>query len=723
MVKKGTRSSEVDEDAMKSAIEEVFNKTLSIRKSAQKYGVKPTTLESRLSKINKQVAGEEDNTVRVFSSKYSSNQVFTAEEEIQLNTYILNCSKMHYGLTIVQVRKLAYEFAKAKKLRYPHTWDHNKMAGKDWLDSFRKRHTNLSLRKPENTSAARCFSFNKTAVNDFYGNLEKVYTKYKFTADRIFNFDESGISTVLNTPKVLAEKNQKQIGQLVSAERGELVTFGGIISAGGNTIPPLFIFPRVHFKDHFMTGAPEGSLGIATKSGWINSGIFLEVLKHIQKKSSCSKDNPILLLVDNHESHVTIEAVDYARDNGIVYLSFPPHTTHRLQPLDVGIFGPFKAKLKTAFNDWHVNNPGKTLNIYNIPQLAKLAYFESFTGKNITSAFEKTGIWPFNKLAFSDDDFAAVSVYHSGSTSGPDVSVVQTNTEEVEQQDIPPGLAHTSSSLLPLPLEPAQGGQSSSTVDQGFPQSSVSASPPLPTPTTPPASLSAVTPEVVRPYPEVDRNAPKKSNKGRQPGKSRIYTDTPEKTRLEEIEKAKQLKKQELERKQKVKEMKRALSLSGKQKRQKKTVNIAKPKRQKKALKPNSENETDSEEGANVSLRESSCSPIQEMSEESDFQDETPVMSVNIKEGCFILVKFEKKRFVLYYVGQVLKKYSPTEYNVSFLRKKSGTWKFVFPSTKDEGTVYISDIVHILSPSKSALTARTAHIFSFEKDLSMYNVG
>lgn len=87
-----------------------------------------------------------------------------------------------------------------------------------------------------------------------------------------------------------------------------------------------------------MDGAPEGSLGMATRSGWINTTIFLEVLKHIQKKTLCSKDNPILLLVDNHESHVTIEAVDYARDNGIVYLSFPPHTTHRLQPLDVGVF-------------------------------------------------------------------------------------------------------------------------------------------------------------------------------------------------------------------------------------------------------------------------------------------------------------------------------------------------------------------------------------------------
>lgn len=164
----------------------------------------------------------------------------------------------------------------------------------------------------------------------------------------------------MSTPKVLAEKCQKQVGQLVSGERGELVTFGGIISASGNTIPPLFIFPRVHFKDHFMAGAPEGSLGVATRSGWINSDIFVQVLKHIQKKTSCSKENPILLLVDNHESHVTIEAIDYARDNGIVYISFPPHTTHRLQPLDVGVFGPFKAKLKVAFNDWHVSNPGKT---------------------------------------------------------------------------------------------------------------------------------------------------------------------------------------------------------------------------------------------------------------------------------------------------------------------------------------------------------------------------
>lgn len=64
-----------------------------------------------------------------------------------------------------------------------------------------------------------------------------------------------------------------------------------------------------------------------------------------------TKENPILLLCDNHKSHISIEAIDYARENWIVYLTFPPHTSHKLQPLDVTVFGPFKAKLKVAFND------------------------------------------------------------------------------------------------------------------------------------------------------------------------------------------------------------------------------------------------------------------------------------------------------------------------------------------------------------------------------------
>lgn len=126
---------------------------------------------------------------------------------------------MHYGLTTIQARKLAYEYAKSLCLKYPAKWEENKMAGREWMCGFCRRNPELSLRKPENTSAARSFAFNKTSVTEFYTNLKTVLERHPLTADRIYNFDESGVSTILDTPKVLAPRYQKQVGQIVSAER------------------------------------------------------------------------------------------------------------------------------------------------------------------------------------------------------------------------------------------------------------------------------------------------------------------------------------------------------------------------------------------------------------------------------------------------------------------------------------------------------------------------
>ena len=47
-----------------------------------------------------------------------------------------------------------------------------------------------------------------------------------------------------------------------------------------------------------------------------------------------------LLLVDGHSSHVNLAFLDYATSNRVVVLVLPPHSTHRLQPLDLGLFGP-----------------------------------------------------------------------------------------------------------------------------------------------------------------------------------------------------------------------------------------------------------------------------------------------------------------------------------------------------------------------------------------------
>lgn len=59
---------------------------------------------------------------------------------------------------------------------------------------------------------------------------------------------------------------------------GELVTFIGIISALGGTIPPVFIFPRIRNPEEYLGDGPEGSLVLGKKSGWMNSELFPLVL-------------------------------------------------------------------------------------------------------------------------------------------------------------------------------------------------------------------------------------------------------------------------------------------------------------------------------------------------------------------------------------------------------------------------------------------------------------
>ena len=136
---------------------------------------------------------------------------------------------------------------------------------------------------------------------------------YNFFADCIYNIDETGLTTVHKPVKVIAGKGVKQVGQVTSAERGTLVTMVGCINALGNFIPPFLIFPRVHFRSHMLKGAPTGTKGDANPSGWINTEIFLKRFDHFVEYGHPSKYHPLLLIMDNHKTHISIELMDKAK--------------------------------------------------------------------------------------------------------------------------------------------------------------------------------------------------------------------------------------------------------------------------------------------------------------------------------------------------------------------------------------------------------------------------
>ena len=355
-----------------------------------------------------------------------NKMILSSEMEKDLANHVKLLANMFHGLSVTKCRELAYEFAKHNEITMPSSWMKNEKAGWDWWLGFRSRHK-LSIRSPEATSFARATAFNRPVVDKFYDNLATLMDRHAFQPSQIYNVDETGCTTVQTPKAVVAATGQIQVGSITSGERGTLVTVVYAISAIGNVVPPMFIFPRVNYKDHFINGAPPGSLGKATQSGWINEDLFIEYLKHFIHHVRCSETNKVLLILDNHDSHISLQAIDLAKENGIVMLTLPPHTSHRLQPLDRSVYGPFKTAFNRAMDGWLRSNPGRTVTIYEIPQLVNEAHMAAITPANSMSGFKSTGIYPYNRQIFTELDFAAAQT-----TDQPmsDVNVAQNADEQ-----------------------------------------------------------------------------------------------------------------------------------------------------------------------------------------------------------------------------------------------------------------------------------------------------
>jgi hypothetical protein len=105
------------------------------------------------------------------------------------------------------------------------------------------------------------------------------------------------------------------------------------INAVGNGLPPMLIFPRVHFKKFMLKVAPVGSKGGANPSVWSNEQVLMEFLDHLIKHAKSQKEEPVLLFEDNHKSHFNVPVIKNAHDAGIIMIMFLPNTSHELQPL------------------------------------------------------------------------------------------------------------------------------------------------------------------------------------------------------------------------------------------------------------------------------------------------------------------------------------------------------------------------------------------------------
>lgn len=206
--------------------------------------------------------------------------------------------------------------------------------------------------------------------------------------------------------KVIAPKGKRVVASVTSGERGQTTTIICAMSATGTFVPPLMIFKRKRMNPELIERAPPGTIGGVSDSGWVDTDLFFNYIKHFVKHTKCSKESKVLLILDGHKSHTkNIQLIDFARENGLVLLSLPPHTSHKLQPLDRSFFKTLKSAFNVVCTSWLRKHPARRITVDKLGELFSEAYLKSAIVENAVSGFRTTGIHPFNSQIISDTKY------------------------------------------------------------------------------------------------------------------------------------------------------------------------------------------------------------------------------------------------------------------------------------------------------------------------------
>ena len=103
---------------------------------------------------------------------------------------------------------------------------------------------------------------------------------------------------------------------------------------------------KVHIEGWYQDEAlPKDWRIEVSPNGWTNDQIGLKWLQNIfipATNGGRTTGKYRLLVLDGHGSHLTPQFDQICSENDIIPICMPPHSSHLLQPLDVGCFSPLK---------------------------------------------------------------------------------------------------------------------------------------------------------------------------------------------------------------------------------------------------------------------------------------------------------------------------------------------------------------------------------------------
>jgi hypothetical protein len=352
--------------------------SLSIRSAAARYSVPRKTLTRRRDGI----ASRRDTI--------SKSKKLSESEEQTLVNHIRDLASKGFSPKPTMVKDMANTLRHARAAS---------PVGHNWVSTFIKRRPELKSSINRKYDYRRALCEDPVLIQGWFDRVAEFKTKFGIQESDIYNFDEAGFMIgQIDSNIVVTGSDQRGAPKTVQPGNRQWVSLILGVNAEGWSVPPyLVVSGQNHLASWYQEGAlkPDWKIHVS-ENGWTTNDIGLDWLKHFnQYTKDRTTGGKRLLVLDGHESHHSAQFEEYCRFNNIETIAMPPHSSHLLQPLDVGCFSPLKKAYGAQID--------KLIRAH-ITHITKEDFFPAFRvafdltihESNIKAGFRGAGLVPFD---------------------------------------------------------------------------------------------------------------------------------------------------------------------------------------------------------------------------------------------------------------------------------------------------------------------------------------
>jgi hypothetical protein len=199
---------------------------------------------------------------------------------------------------------------------------------------------------------------------------------------------------------------------MVNKGGGRITMIGGSL-ASGDSFPPLCIWPWESGLDiECLNGTPKSTQGFegthhhnATGGATETDDTVLRFMKaNVVPHFRPTKEDPMIIGMDGHGSHITIGLLRFCLDNGIHIVLRPPHTSSITQGEDLVNFREvkpaFRQKKCMILGGKALRGQGASLGFTDMMECIHDPWVNAFDRRHNVESWEKMGLNPFTRKPY-----------------------------------------------------------------------------------------------------------------------------------------------------------------------------------------------------------------------------------------------------------------------------------------------------------------------------------